>query len=89
MVNYSVSIFSAAGVSDLMTGESSVAVMMGKLSENVVEIFRIIVSMPRPSHSYEKSSDALIIGSAIGIGPIMTFLPGIGIGRFADNWADK
>ena len=39
MVNSSVSIFSAAGVSDLMTGELSVAVVMGKWSENMVEMY--------------------------------------------------
>ena len=51
VVNLSVSIFSAAAVSDLMTGELSVAVMIGKWSENVVEIFRIIVSCPNlPTH---------------------------------------
>ena len=44
--------------------------------------------MCTPSRVLE-SSDAPTIGSAIGIGPIMTFLRGIGIGRFADNWADK
>ena len=37
MVNYSVS---AAVVSDLMTGELSVAVVLRKWNENVVEIFR-------------------------------------------------
>ena len=55
MVNYSVSIFSAAGVSDLMTGESSVAVGISKWSKNVVEIFRVIVSCPDPpTHECEK-----------------------------------
>ena len=39
----SVSIFSAAGVSDLMTGELSVAVKIGKLSKKVVEIFRLYI----------------------------------------------
>ena len=33
--------FSAAGVSDLMTGELSVVMMMGKWSKNVVDIFRM------------------------------------------------
>ena len=37
----------------------------------------------------EGCSDAQIIRSAIGIGLIMTVLQGIGIGRFADYWADK
>jgi len=33
--------FSAAGVSDLMTGELLVVLMMGKWSKNVVDIFRM------------------------------------------------
>ena len=52
MVNYSVSIFSAAAASDLMTGELSVAVGIGKLSKNVVEMYEIhLVSCPNcPTH---------------------------------------
>ena len=50
---------SAVGVSDLMTGELSVAVLMGKWSENVVELFRMykyIVSCPgRPTHVKRRS----------------------------------
>ena len=59
MVNYSVSIFSAAAVSDLMTGELSVAVMIGKWSKNVVEIFRIIVSCPDPPTHVKRGSGVL------------------------------
>ena len=53
------SIFSAAGVSDLMTGESSVAVLMGKWSKNVLEIFRIIVSCPDPPTHVKRGSGVL------------------------------
>ena len=53
VVNLSVSIFSAAGVSDLMTGELSVAVMIGKWSGGNIHDYYMYL-MPKPSHSCEK-----------------------------------
>ena len=60
MVNYSVSIFSAAAVSDLMTGELSVAVGIGKLSKNVVEMYEIhLVLCPNCPTHLERGSGVL------------------------------
>ena len=42
-----------------MTGELSVAVMIGKWSEKVVEIFRIIVSCPDPPTHVKRGSGFL------------------------------
>ena len=56
MVNYSVS---AAAVSDLMTGELSVAVF-GKWNENVVEMYEIyLVSCPNCPTHVERGSGVL------------------------------
>ena len=57
MVNYSVS---AAAVSDLMTGELSVAVMIGKWNDNVAEMYEIhLVSCPNPPTHVKRGSGVL------------------------------